>query len=322
LFPCVKLLTTESNIILIKFMGDSRMKKILPLLMLIGVVLASGCVGQTTTTTTGTNGLIISDFSPDASNLMAGDSVNLNLEVQNVGGAKASNIKFDLYGVTFGTGNYDWALTGESSYTLPSPLMPPEEGISGEMSTYVWTIKSPSGIKSDTTYPFDVRVEYNYSTDVTGTLTFVSKDYWNSLSKTEKEALASKAGISQLTQTGGPISITLYAGQRTRPFVVDTEQAQYIMRVTVNNIGSGEPRDVIKLLPEEGSTGIMISCPDAAKTDGVKLSRGKTASFSCTLTLSNPEKIVNKQDFTIALGFSYGWRVDSSTEITVQRPLT
>ena len=300
-------------------MGDLRMKKILPLLMLIGIVLASGCVGQTPTKPpAGTNGLIISDFSPDTSTLMADDSINLNLEVENVGGAEASTINVNLYGVTFGTGDFDWQLTsGDQIFKLADQLLPPEEGIPGEMTTYVWTLKAPKGIKSDTTYSFDTRVEYDYSTDVTGILTFVSKKYWDSLSKSEKDALVSKAGISQLTQTGGPLSVTLYAGQRTRPFVVDPVENEYTMRVTINNVGSGEPKDTIQLSSAEASSGIDIICPNTP----IKLSRGKTASFSCTVTLTNTN-IMNKQDFTISLSFNYGWRVDSSTEVTVQKPLT
>jgi len=32
--------------------------------------------------------------------------------------------------------------------------------------------------------------------------------------------------------------------------------------------------------------------------------------------------IANKQDFTISLSFGYGWRVDSSSDITVQKALS
>ncbi|MCX6821817.1 MAG: hypothetical protein NTW30_03495 [Candidatus Aenigmarchaeota archaeon] len=249
------------------------MKKILILLILIGVVLISGCVGQTQTSQTGTNGLIISDFSPDPTIVMAGDPANLNFELQNVGDAVAKNMKVELYGVTFGNGSFDWGITeGSQSFSFDdqgiTQLLPPTQDISGETTPpYVWGLTSPKGIKSDTTYSFDVRTEYDYSTDVTGILTFVSKGYWESLSKSEKDALTSKAGISQLKQTGGPISVTIYAGQRTTPFVIYSGQNKYTMRV-------------------------------------------------------NPNSVSNKQDFTISLSFQYRWRLDSSTDITVQKPLT
>jgi hypothetical protein len=299
------------------------MKRILALLMLIGVVLASGCVGQTTTKQpTGANGLIISDFSPDASKIMADDSVNLNLEVQNVGGAPANTVNVYLYGVTFGTGDYDWSIEGLQSFLLTEQLLPPEEGVPGELATNVWTLRAPKGIKSDTTFTFDTRIDYEYTTDVTGMLTFVSKSYWDSLSREEKQAMTAKAGFSQMTQTGGPISITMYAGQRTRPFVIDPSVDHYTMRVTVNNIGSGEPRDVIKLTSADASTGISIDCDDGAYS-GLTLSRGKTASFSCDIIPGTEAMAIsNKQDFTTSLSFSYGWRVDSSTDIIVQRALS
>jgi hypothetical protein len=297
------------------------MKRILPLFMLIGVIVASGCIGQTTTVQPGTNGLIISDFSSDGTTVMAGDIINLNLEAQNVGGATATNVNGNIYGVTFGTGDFDWERTqGEQSFTLATQLLPPEEGIPGEISPpYIWVLKAPRGIKSDTTYSFDVRLEYSYSTDVTGILTFVSENYWNSLSKSEKEALVSKAGVSQMSQTGGPISVTLYAGTRQRPFVVYSGLNEYHMRVTINNVGSGEPKDIITLGTPQASSGMSISCD--TPLGGIRLSRGKTANFPCTLTLTNTN-IMNKQDFTIGLSFTYDWRVDSTTDITVKKPLT
>jgi hypothetical protein len=299
------------------------MKRILALLMLIGVVLASGCVGQTTTTpVAGTNGLVISDFSPDSNKVMAGDTINLNLEVQNVGGAPADTVTANIYGVPIGTGDFDWNLqSGQETFTLANQLLPPEEGIPGEIATYVWTLRAPRGVKSDTTNTFDLRISYNYKTDVTGVLTFVSQTYWNSLTKEEKAALASKAGVSQLTQTGGPLSITLYAGQRTRPFVIDPSVTMYKLRITINNVGGGEPSGPITLNQALSSTGVRIACPPELSALGVTLSRGKTASFSCDINLDNTG-IANKQDFTISLSFNYGWRVDSSSDITVQKALS
>jgi len=298
------------------------MKRILPLLMLIGLIVTSGCIGQTPTQSQpGTNGVVITDFSPDATSIMAGETVNLNLEAQNVGGAKATNVNGNMYGVTFGSGEFDWTRTqGEQIFNIANQLLPPEEGVSGEISPpYIWVLRAPTGIKSDTTYSFDVRVEYTYSTDVTGILTFASESYWNSLSKSEKDALVSKAGVSQMTQTGGPISVTLYAGQKQRPFVIYSGVNEYPMRVTINNVGSGEPKDVINLVSAKASTGMSIQC--TIPENGIRLSRGKTANFPCTLRLDNAN-IMNKQDFTVGFSFSYVWRVDSSTDITVKKPLT
>jgi len=322
LYKSVKLLITKSHKILSKMRSDLMMKRILPLFMLIGVIVASGCIGQPKPVQPGTNGLVITDFSPDETSVTAGDSVNLNLEVQNVGGATAKNINGNIYGVTFGSGAFDWERTqGDQSFVIAEQLLPPEQGIPGEISSpYIWVLKAPSGIKSDTTYSFDVRVDYHYSTDVTGILTFVSESYWNSLSKTEKDALISKAGVSQMTQTGGPISVTLYAGQRQRPFVVYKGQDTYHMRVTITNVGSGEPKGAITLATPQASSGMTVSC--TTPSGGIILSRGKTANFPCDIKLNTPDSISNKQDFTIGLSFTYDWRVDSSTDITVQKPLT
>jgi len=299
------------------------MKRLLPLLLLIGTVLLSGCIGQPTTPPLGTNGIIISSFSPDITPITAGDVIELILEVENVGGATAEKVKTNLSGVTFGEGDLDWSCEEDTSDVSFGDLMPPENGIPGEEHTEAWTCTSPSGIKSDTVYTFDVRVNYDYSTDVTGTLTFVTGDYWRSLTQDEKEKLSEKGGISQLSQTAGPLSIKLYAGRRTRPFIIyDPEDKTYTLRVVINNVGSGKPTDnKVKIIQQKSSTGLKINCFEAGEEEReITLSRGKTASISCDLTLEG--NVINRQDFTVALGFEYNWNVDSSTDVTVEKPLT
>lgn len=298
------------------------MKKLLPLLLLVGAVIISGCVGvgQNGVEPVAANGLIISSFSTDATSITAADSVELVLEIENVGGAAAENTVADLSGVTFGTGFLDWSCEQSTTGISIGKLLPPEKGIPGESHTEVWVCSSPTGIRSDTVYTFDTRVKYDYSTDATGTLTFVTGDYWRTLSQTEKEELSSKGGVSQLSQTAGPLLIKLYAGRKTRPFIIyDVNQKEYTLRIIINNVGSGKPTDnKVSIVNQQSSTGLGISCP----TDPITLSRGKTASVSCKLTLSNPSGILNRQDFTISLGFDYNWHIDSSTDVTVEKPLT
>lgn len=301
------------------------MKKLLPLLLLVGAVLVSGCVGQNGGDNgKGTNGLIIKSFSSDSSSIPAGDSIELLLEVENVGGAEATGAEAVLSGVTFDSGELDWNCGDKTktSEKFTSRLLPPEKGIPGDVDSVSWICKSPTGIRSDTPYTFDVRVTYGYSTDVTGKLNFVKGDYWTSLSQAEKQKLA--GGVSYLSQSPGPLSIKLYSGSRTRPFVIydDEKSEEHTLRIIITNVGSGKPVDYKVTIEDiKLSKGLSITKKeDCVKT--VTLSRGKSASVSCKIKLVDPKTVINRQDFTVSLGLKYSWYVDSSTDVTVEKPLT
>jgi len=302
------------------------MKKLLPLLLVIGVVIISGCgsIPQITTKKEiiGTNGLIIKSFSSDATSIPAGDSIELLLEVENVGGTEATAAEAVLSGVTFGTGGLDWDCGDDTSQDFASRLLPPENGIPGDVDSVSWICKSPTGIRSDTPYTFDVRVTYGYSTDVTGKLNFVTGDYWRSLSQADKQSLA--GGVSYLSQTDGPLSIKIYSGSRTRPFIIyeDGGEEVHTLRIIITNVGSGKPVDhEVTIESLDLSQGLSLEEEEECiKT--VTLSRGKSASVSCKVKLNNPDNVINRQDFTVSLSLSYSWYVDSSSTVTVEKPLT
>jgi len=304
------------------------MKKLLLPLLIIGAVFVSGCAGITEQPDEngggGTNGLIISSFSSDAASIPAGDSIELLLEVENVGGAEATGAEAVLSGVTTGTGELDWDCGDEDEITkeFAPRLLPPEKGIPGDIDSDSWICKSPEGIRSDTPYTFDVRVTYGYSTDVTAKLNFVKGDYWGSLSQAEKQNLA--GGVSYLSQTAGPLSIKLYSGSRTRPFIIyeDEETEEHTLRIIITNVGSGKPIDYEVTIEDiKLSKGLsIINKENCVKT--VTLSRGKSASVSCKVRLDDTESVINRQDFTVSLNLKYSWYADSSTDVIVEKPLT
>lgn len=291
-------------------------------LTFIVTILISGCIGQEEKKVE-RGSLIIRDFSSDTSTITAGDIIELMLEVENVGGVIAKNAYADLYGVIFDEDILNWKIlepTGENPkhFDFIDDLLPAEKGIPGERKPHVWLLRSPSGLMADTVYTFGVRVGFDYSTDVSGILTFISADYWRSLSQDKKEELSKKGGISQLSQTPGPLSINLYAGDVARPFVVyDPTQKQYILKIIINNVGTGKPtNNKVSIVKQTASTGLSISCPEE-----IILSRGESATVPCELTLNSPESIKNRQDFTLSLEFEYNWYVDSSTDVTVKKSL-
>jgi hypothetical protein len=309
-------------------MGDSRMKKILPLLMLIGIVLFSGCVGQTTTTTTGTNGLIISDFSFSPTSILPGETTELYLDAQNVGGETAYLKKVTVFGVDSISGAANalqWGLpTGENfiedKTSNPDDLIPPDPstGFEGDFSDFTWHPQAPTGVKAETNYDFEVRVEYGYSTTYTGFIRLMEDSYLNTLPRDQRENLQKVGGVVNPSVTGGPLTVAAASG---RHFVIRSGDVggDRTIKFKVTNVGSGSPygNSISTDLYKISVTGTNLNC-DLSMT----LSRGKTGIISCTFNspAATDPSIAgkNKIDKAFSIKLDYNYFVDSTATITVK----
>ncbi len=133
------------------------MKKILPLVFLISVLIVSGCVKQGGGG--GTNdGVIITSFVVDPSPVEGGDHVYLLMDIENRGGDVARNIEAKLIGLP--TGERGFSI--ESITGKPDELYPPEAGITGEVATIEWDLKTPES-ETDIDYPVEGEIKYSYN---------------------------------------------------------------------------------------------------------------------------------------------------------------
>jgi len=288
------------------------MKRLMILLSLILIVIFSGCGEQDISIVDDIkDGVKITDFWFDSSNAYPGDRVGLNLELQNIGEVKATDISATLFGP-------DW-ITSPSTKIIP-PLSPsePEVQIEGESRIGRWVLTAPD-VETETNYDIGTRVIYKYSTVYTGTLRIIKDVYLETLTEQERGGLLEKNGVISSTVTGGPLSVSPVKG---RNFVIssgDSGTRPIVFKLT--NSGSGYPTSTKNINDDKykvtisSNTG-FTGC-DSYGTRVVKLSKGESRLFNCNYDIPGYGLIVNKQDVVFSVTFDYYYYVDDIASIIV-----
>ena len=138
------------------------MKKALVLIALI--VLIAGCAGfgQREVTVDANNGLKVNEFSSDFGLIYDNEPTAVYLEIENVGGTTATNVRAQLYGVN----GWDSVLPSreQSIGSLEKPDI--ATNVAGEFSALQWTIDPPAlpeGLKQ--VFKVSSRTRYDYYTN-------------------------------------------------------------------------------------------------------------------------------------------------------------
>jgi len=306
-------------------------KALISLSLLAIVVILSGCQlpgGGGGAEVQGTNGIIIKEFGFDYSPIYSGESTGLTLTLQNVGGEKGTLKDIEVFGVdapAAAAGALTWGYGTGDSFTLTGidqEMLPPDTttGFEGEEYFQEWVPESPTDIKSSTTYDFQVRVKYLYTTTFTGKITVVDDEYLRSLPSDEREALIKVGGVQDASVTGGPLSLTAASG---RHFILREGEGGTArsIKFKIANVGSGFPYKepwsndnlhIVTVTAEDG-----ISCGVGTTDADIKLSRGKTGVISCEFTPPVQGTFTNKIDKMFSVTLEYGYYVDSAADITV-----
>jgi len=179
------------------------MKRFFILLLLMVIVVISGCVS---TGGAGGPGIVIVDFSVDYSPIIAGETVGLNLEVQNRGEYTATVDRVEYFGVS------GWGLPTDTSKSWNLAAADPVTGFEGGTQAETITITAPSSIVSKTNFDLGVRVEYPYQTYFTATMRVVEQNYLRTLTKSERERMIESGGIRQSSSTSAPLSVSTASG--------------------------------------------------------------------------------------------------------------
>ncbi len=290
------------------------MKRLLILLFLISVIVVSGCVDQETLVIgPATDGVVIKDFSFDSPTVYEGDSVGLNLEVQNVGEVEGTVEDITLFGPDL----TDWSVTGPTpSITVALSPSEPEVDFEGEARSTRWRVTAPD-VTAETPYTFGTRVIYDYETFYTGTLRVVTYSYLETLQEEERRGLLESGGVVSSTVTGGPLSVKPMKG---RNFIVSSGgggTSSLVFELT--NLGSGYPssnrninEDTMYKVEISSSSG-LTGCDSYGETT-VRLSKGEKRLFSCNFGIPD---VVNKEDIIFTIEFDYYYYVDGMTSINV-----
>ncbi len=302
------------------------MKKILILVAVSAILFSSGCIegmdffgreGKEVTTT----GVVVNEFAPDFSEVESGDKFDLYLEIENTGGAEATDVWAHLYG-------YDVL---EKDYEFGT-LEPPDEdaGIPGEIKDCTWediiAPSYPEGVVYE--YKPRLRLMYDYKTLASANLNLLTKTEYRRLK--ERNQLSIEPITTQVTK--GPVSIEINA---RNPIIIDDFSEDKIsFRVNINIIGKGtvfkyshdnsnfnlEDDELDKIIIKIDADGVSDSpgvetCKAFRQEQEISMRRGKTYVYSCELT---PEEFSARRTIPISVEIKYGYFEEYTTTITVR----
>jgi hypothetical protein len=307
--------------------NNKNSMKFLLFLSLIAVVVVSGCNG---TSTTGTGpGVSILEFTPDFTQVFSDEKVKLQLKVQNLGEAKAENVRAEItgididewrgFGVTFAQKELGDLIAYDSATTTP-----------GEVKTVQWSdLYAPTLAKGiEFTYAPIVRVSYDYETKSIKKITLVDAD--------ELRSIQQRGGTlpSESTQySAGPLSVEIKTGDyvKTSGMFGDTydifpiyikiintewEGGGSVMPETFLGFGDEDYPVHVEITPPSGTNFVFSGFgQDCGSSMVVDLWKGKDAEITCELEVTNPPTI--RQDGLITVDLEYRYRIDATTQITV-----
>jgi hypothetical protein len=297
----------------------------MPLLALVLVIFLAGCVGQSKGTSGTSNGVIIKDFSPDFAEVAPGEPVVLSLTIQNVGDADATNTEADLFTLNpteWGTLNP--LIIGTLTKAVPADKVPGGD-YSGEWNFPVApSINVPSKI-----YTATARVKYDYVTNASATVRFITNDYLRSLQPSEQDKARKASGLISQVSSNAPIKISFSAS--SRPFVVPPNGGSFSFQIILTNAGQGNPYNsepigtssLYKMDITTNnviSTNVNLNCPSltTAGTSGyeVRLPKGESKTISCTISAGSAT-IDNVLEGSINVMVTYKYFVDADTKFTI-----
>lgn len=300
-------------------------------LSIIGIVILSGCVLQTTTVTAG-KGLAISSFAPDFSDIRSGEPIYLSAMITNVGEYDATGVSAQLFGIN--VGGTEWTLDTTTPATQTTPSLrraDPTMNLPGESHEFTWALSSPANLLVDNTYTANIRVYYKYGTETTALLKFLTYDYLKSLPSADFTKVQSTAGVSHISSSIAPVSVSLNVGNR--PLVVYKNGDTFMVEIVVSNVDAGNPFAVGTTYPPVAqanlykvdldiTSDLSLDCANSlgSPTSGtITLTRGTSKAIFCTATITSVSGLGNMRDYGVTVAATYGYYIDSATDIKVLR---
>lgn len=212
------------------------------LLLVFAILLVAGCTG-TGTVKVSPNGISINRFIASPTEERTGGIVLFDLEIENVGGTTARNVRVDLFGVEKQWRNTDGSLvtstlTKFGTVTLKPPNQ--ETQVPGGFKITQWQLMTPDvpqGVAPS--LPVEARVSFDYNTSGFLRIPAVS-DQELEIRRIKNQPIASP----EIVNSEGPLKITI-AERFSRHIIVDTEDPapgeSIPLRIEFTNVGDGFP---------------------------------------------------------------------------------
>lgn len=246
------------------------MKKLLPLLLVISIIIVSGCTGQGGSQGGSSQGIIIESFGPTLSEVEPGEVFDIIARIKNVGGAEVTGIRPEIYGLG------EWKLRTIAS--APSSLLPPDpaRGIEGEEAEITWEATAPSYKTGIDNHEFELRVYHRYSTSAVAQIKVATDSYIKSFPTDEQEAKRNELGVVMEKTTSGPISVNIIAPNK----VIKAGNNEVRVTVDIQNVGGGSVTNNEIPISISSSTS-RVNCGLTGNT--VRLTGGKSKQLRCSI---------------------------------------
>jgi hypothetical protein len=305
------------------------MKKYL-IFAIIAVVMVSGCISQSSNgniISSSGNGLEITDFSLDSSEVYGGQSLHPQITLENQG-------QDDVFkDVTFAMliAPSDWEFVAGPSGALPKEknkvavsrnlrAANPTTGASAEFTTLRWTLESPSLDKGDRrSDSMFAKLYYNYNTEAKGKILLYPE--------AERDEPNKKTSSDSFVTSAGPINLEVSV-------IPDPAMAEYVgeyimLEIVVSKQGDGTPysQGIITQnnfsISENMRNNISISVRPTGETlkimnnscpTEVHLVDG-TATIACDLNIT--KALDTKESIPITIKASYGYTIEKEIDVTI-----
>jgi len=298
---------------------------------LLAVILVSGCVGGGTTGLG--NGVAILNFEPDfPQGVYSGDTVKLQLRIQNQGETTAKNVEVELTNID----TSEWGTFGLFGFSESiGDLLPYDTTTNtpGAIKTHEWRLQAPELSKgTEFTYEPMAKVSYDYRTIAQKPITLVDEDELRRIIQQGK-SLPNKP----TEFTAGPLGVEIKTGEFVRtssgvsggesyeifPVYIKITNKEWEAGGTVIKDGFGgffEGYDYpirIKITPPNGVTTRSFGT-DACSSfsfDTIDLWQGKDAEITCDFEVTNPPAY--RQEALFAVELEYRFQTQASTRLQV-----
>ncbi|MBU3896789.1 MAG: hypothetical protein KJ697_02545 [Nanoarchaeota archaeon] len=211
------------------------MNKFMPIFAIVMILAVSGCVGGGSGITTdgSGNGLEITDFSSDLTDVYSGKTTRIMMTIENQGDVEVNMDK----GLALLIGGYDWDIgTQTRVQELKKDLMAadPTREIPAGTSLFKWTLTAPDYPRGQSkTDQMIGRVYYDYETKAVGSV-WAYPAGEAAAARDAKESLQT----STFQSTKGPVSLEVSVSPD--PVEFETFNDYFTLYVKVSNVGGGK----------------------------------------------------------------------------------
>lgn len=249
----------------------------------------------------GAAGVMITSFTANPPTIEGGDSATFTMTVQNNGGIEATNVQYDIFGLS---DSNSWsgkqtAQTGLSTLAFADFT----RQIPGETTVQEWESTSVKK-NTDITYPITGRVDYKYKTEADLLLTLFGRDNPNI-----KNTGIIQSTIGQIAVTTGPIAIT---PKGTIP-LIGKSTTEFRVTFDINNNGGGRPYSGSKTTDLDKIKISAQGCTLTGETTIRLINKVKTVSCTVKPSISSD----GQETKSLKLTLDYNYIVESTANVKV-----